>query len=277
MNPLQQYFRQPSIYISLPSKGDFYPDTALEKTDNGEYPVLPMTTIDEITYRTPDAIFNGNAVVSVIQSCLPNIKDAWAMPSIDIDTALVGIRLATYGHELDINTTCTSCENTDEYTIDLRNVLENIKPGDYTKPIQLGELEIYIKPMTYKDMNNNSLAQFEEQKVIQMLQGTEEMADEEKIHRLGDALKKITQVTTTAIAQNISKVVHSGGEVIDTAHINEWLQNSDKNTFEKIRHFVLSNKEGSEIKPVQITCDECGHEYEQPFTLDMSNFFADAS
>ena len=89
MNPLTQYFRQPSIYIKLPSQGNYYPAGAIEMPQNGELPVLPMTAIDEITYRTPDALFSGQAVINVIQSCIPAIKDAWAIPSIDIDTILV--------------------------------------------------------------------------------------------------------------------------------------------------------------------------------------------
>ena len=32
--------------------------------------------IDEITFKTPDALLNGQATVDVIQSCIPNIKDA---------------------------------------------------------------------------------------------------------------------------------------------------------------------------------------------------------
>ena len=32
-NPLQKYFRQPKIYIGLPSKGNWYPDGSIEKTE----------------------------------------------------------------------------------------------------------------------------------------------------------------------------------------------------------------------------------------------------
>ena len=61
-NPLTQYFRQPAIYVKLPSNGQHYPEAALNMPANNELPVYPMTAIDEITYRTPDALFNGNAV-----------------------------------------------------------------------------------------------------------------------------------------------------------------------------------------------------------------------
>ena len=105
-NPLSNYFRRPSIYIKLPSEGKFYPPGMLDMPPNEEIPVYPMTAIDEISYRTPDALFNGSAVVNVISSCVPNIKDPWAMPSIDLDTVLSAIRIASYGHTLEIETTC---------------------------------------------------------------------------------------------------------------------------------------------------------------------------
>ena len=76
-NPLSQYFRQPSIYVKLPSGGQHYADGAIDMPANGELPVYPMTAIDEITYRTPDALFNGNAVTNVIKSCVPAIRDPW--------------------------------------------------------------------------------------------------------------------------------------------------------------------------------------------------------
>ena len=73
-NPLKQFFRQPAIYVRLPSQGKFYPPGVLEMPATGELPVYPMTAIDEITYRTPDALFNGQATVNVLQSCVPDIK-----------------------------------------------------------------------------------------------------------------------------------------------------------------------------------------------------------
>jgi hypothetical protein len=74
-NPLTQYFRQPAVYVKLPSGGKYYSEGAIVMPANQELPVYPMTAIDEITYRTPDALFNGNAVVNVIKSCIPNIVD----------------------------------------------------------------------------------------------------------------------------------------------------------------------------------------------------------
>jgi hypothetical protein len=63
---------------------------------------MSMTTKDEITLKTPDALLNGQGVVNVIESCCPAIKDAWAMPSIDVDATLIAIRIASYGNQMDL-------------------------------------------------------------------------------------------------------------------------------------------------------------------------------
>ena len=76
-NPLQKYFRQPKIYIKLPSNGKWYPNGSLEVTDNMEFPVYAMTARDELMFKTPDALLNGQSTVDVIQSCVPSIKNAW--------------------------------------------------------------------------------------------------------------------------------------------------------------------------------------------------------
>ena len=38
-NPLRKYFRQPKVYITLPSKGKFYPKGSIELPENKEFPV----------------------------------------------------------------------------------------------------------------------------------------------------------------------------------------------------------------------------------------------
>lgn len=275
-NPLSQYFRQPAIFIRLPSEGNFYPPDALEHTVNGEYPVLPMTTVDEITYRTPDALFNGQAVCSVIESCVPNIKNAWAVPSIDLDTILVAIRIATYGNDLDIASTCPNCETQTDYTLNLTQVISSIQGMDYRKSLSLGDLEVYFQPLSYKQMNDNSLTQFEEQRALQALQEAATV-DNESIKQLSDVLKKINGITTRALAQSIAMVKTPTAQVTEFEHIQEWLNNCDRKIFGKIRDHIIENKRQSELQPMKLKCENCSHEYEQPFTLNMTDFFEDAS
>jgi predicted DNA binding CopG/RHH family protein len=275
-NPLQQYFRQPSIYIRLPSNGQFYPPGSLEPSPNGEYPVLPMTAVDEMAYRTPDALFNGAAVVSVIQSCVPNIQNAWAVPAVDIDTILVAIRIASYGHNMEFSSTCPYCNEESEREMDLRQVIDQIKAPDYNEPVQAGDMQIFFKPMTYKNLNDNNQLQFEEQKLLQLLPDTE-VENAEKVRLLGEALKKLTEVTIKALTQSIGAVKTPTALVSESEYIEEFLKNCDRVVFNRIRDFIINIKGQAEMQPVKITCDACSKEYEQQLTLDMSSFFAVAS
>ena len=103
-NPLQKYFRQPKIYLSLPSQGQYYDNNSIDLLENNEYPVYAMTAKDELTMKTPDALLNGAATVEIVKSCIPNIVNPWAMPSIDLDAILIAIRVATYGETMEITT-----------------------------------------------------------------------------------------------------------------------------------------------------------------------------
>lgn len=275
-NPLSQYFRQPSIYVKLPSKGEYYTPGSIDMPANGELPVLPMTAIDEITYRTPDALYNGQATVNVIQSCVPAIKNAWAVPAVDLDTLLIGIRIASYGHDMDFATRCPACGNESEHTLDLRSVLDRIQAPDYSKNIESGDMQIFFKPMTYQDLNNNNQLQFEQQKLMQVLPDST-VPDNDKMNALSEALKKITQITVHALAQSIAAIKTPTAMVTEPQYIEEFLQNCDRNLFNRIRDFVIEAKSASEMQPLHLTCDNCNNQYDQTVTLDMSSFFGSAS
>ena len=275
-NPLKQYFRQPAIYVKLPSLGKNYQPGSLTLPPTGELPVYPMTAIDEITYRTPDALYNGQATVNVIQSCVPDIKDAWAVPSTDIDTLLIAIRIASYGHDMDFGTTCPACNHSSEQTLDLRTVLDSIRIADYSKTVTAGDMEIFFKPLTYKHLNNNNLMQYENQKLLQMLPDSE-IPDAEKMLALSDALKKITDITVIALSQSIAAVKTPQATVYEPEFIEEMLKNCDSKLFNQIRDFILDLKASSEMQPLKLICSECNHEYEQNITLDMASFFGYAS
>jgi hypothetical protein len=275
-NPLSQYFRQPAIYIRLPSGGKNYPQGALELPANGELPVYPMTAIDEITYRTPDALFNGQATVNVIQSCVPAIKSAWNIPSIDLDTILIGIRIASYGHEMEFGTTCPSCKDTSERAVDLRNFLSSMQAPDYTTAVKQGDLEIYFKPLSYKNLNDNSQLQYEQQKILQVIPDST-VSEEDKITALNRAFRQLTDITIRSLAASIVAIKTPQALVSEFEYLEDFLKNCDKNLFNQIRDHVLQLREQSELQPLKLKCTACQYEYEQVITLDMASFFVPAS
>ena len=275
-NPLRQFFRQPSIYLTLPSKGQYWAADALVMPENGELPVYPMTAIDEITYRTPDALFNGQAVINVVQSCVPNIRDAGKIPSTDLNALLVAIRIASYGHNIDVSSTCPACKNEDDFSADLRMVLDGLSCPDYTKTMDLGDLQIIFKPSTYEEQNKSSMEQFEKQKYLQQLaQG--DVSDDERNRILAESLKEITELTMTLISKSIAAIQVPGAVVTDAEQIKEFLRESDRNVFRQVRDHVIGLTQEAQIKPLNVACTACAHEYQQEMNLDMTSFFDNAS
>ena len=274
-NPLTQYFRQPAIYIRLPSGGKFYPPGTLNMPANGELPVLPMTSVDEITYRTPDALFNGTATVNVIKSCIPSIRDPWAMPASDVDSALVGIRIASYGHAMDLDVTCPACNTDESISIDLRVVNDTLKIGDYENSISIGDLEFWFRPIPYKFVNDNNQMQMEQQQAMRVLES--DVDEKTKLDQLNRSMMLINETTLKTIAQSIAAIKTPQAMVTETEFIIDYLRNCDSKIFNQLRDHVIEIKQKSDVQPLALTCKECSHQYSQPFTLDLSSFFVNAS
>jgi hypothetical protein len=160
-NPLSKFFRQPSIYMSLPSGGAYWPEGTLDMPPTGELPVYPLTSRDEITLRTPDALLNGQGVVDVIQSCVPNIKNAWKMPSTDVDAVLLAIRIASYGHSMDFENKCPHCEEEHTYSMDLRQLAGSIKFPDYDTPAKTHGITVTFRPSNYEELTELNKINYE--------------------------------------------------------------------------------------------------------------------
>ena len=275
-NPLKQFFRQPALYLKLPSDGQFWETGSLDMPPNKELAVLPMTAIDEITYRTPDALFNGSAVVSVIQSCVPSIKNAWKIPAVDLTAILIAIRIATYNSEMEINSVCPSCNAEGEYTLDLHTMLAGIQPVDFSKAVKHGDLEVFFRSVDYQTQNQLNTQQFEQQRIIQSIPDSTD-TDEEKLVKLNGALKAVTNITLAAISNSIAGIRTPTAFVPEPEFIIEFLKNCDRTLFGIIRDRAVQLRENTELPPIPVTCTECNHQYTQTLTLDSTNFFEVAS
>lgn len=269
-NPLKQYFRRPSIYLKLPSEGKGYAPNSIDLPENNELPIYPMTAIDELTAKTPDALYNGQAVVDIIKSCVPNIKDPWTLLSIDLDAILIAIKSASSGDSLEIDTSCPKCKEVSTYNISLVGLLSTLKVGDYSKALELGDLKIKFKPLTYKEINEAALGKFEVEKTFVVLNNA---SDEDKIKISKELLEKITLLTMELLSKTIIEIETPTVTVDSEEFILDFLKNCDRNIFNNIRDYNTELKSSSELKPLDIKCTACGNEYSQPFTLNPSDFF----
>lgn len=279
-NPLQKYFRQPKIYLRLPSGGKYYPPGALEMTESGELPVYAMTAKDELLFKTPDALMNGEATVDVIRSCIPNIKNPWAMPSIDSDAVLIAIRLATYGEKLEITTKVPGTGESKDFEVDLRMLLDQLIAFKYQPYIDVGDnISIEIRPITYKEFTDNNLKTFEEQKIFRLV-NDDTIPDDQKLQAFANSFKKLTDITVGLVVNSVVAIDTPEGKVTNKTFINEFFENADSTTFNTIVSHLEKMKEQSTIKPMKVrsTAEEIAagapEEYEIPITFDQSNFFA---
>jgi hypothetical protein len=278
-NPLNKYFRQPAIYVSLPSGSD-YPSNVITPTQTGELGVMPMTAKDEIRFKTPDALMNGQGVVDVIQSCVPDIKDAWQIKSYDLDTILVAIRVATYGETMEINFNVPGANETVAHTINLPAILDELRSTKVDKHITLDDgLKITIRPLTYKDMTMTSLQTFQQQKMYTAIQSSE-LSDNEKAKRFNDAFKKLTDLNASILLKNMQSITMTDGkEIADPAHIKEFVDNANATLIKQIEQKLTQLRGQGAVKPLRLKATEdqikkgAPASYEVPITFDTSNFF----
>lgn len=278
-NPLASFMRQPKIYIRLPSNGQYWPTGSLEISETGEYPVYSMTAKDELLLKVPDAIMSGQAVIDVIQHCMPNIKNAWATPNIDLDTILIAIRIATYGERMTVPINIG--EFSDEYEIDLRYVLNTLSEQvAWDEVVQItSELIIYVKPFDYKQISASAMTTFETQRVIEIATNSK-MSEEEKAKSFKEAIEKLTNVTINLVNNSVYRIDTPQGYTDDLRHIKEFMENVDKSVFEKVKTHIEQLRENNSVKPmtVQPTPEmlEKGvpnEPIEIPLTFDPSTFF----
>ena len=278
-NPLRKYFRQPKVYVTLPSRGKFYPDGVLDMPETGELPVFAMTAKDELIIKTPDALLNGQATVDVIKSCIPNITNPWHMPSVDLDACLIAIRIATYGEKLDITTKVPGLGEEREFSVDLRQLLNKLVTPEFENTLKLGDISVELRPLTYKEFTDSNLKTFEEQRIFNLV-NDDEMDDSEKLNRFSASFKKLTDITVNMLSKSIAKLRIGDDEVTNATHIQEFIDNVDKEFFKGITDHLEEQRKKFAIEPIKVNSSkediEAGvpEEWEVPITFDQSNFFA---
>lgn len=270
-NPLKQYFRRPAIYIRLPSEYEYYDQTIVDVPENGELPVYPMTAIDEITSRTPDALFNGSAVADIMKSCIPNIKNPWKINAIDLEAILIAIRVASTGESMDIDSVCPECKDVNKYGVNLIDLLGGMPKVNYHDTLKIRDLEIKFKPLTFTETNKNDMSQYHIQKVLISLNEIED--PEEKTKKSQEAIKYLTTATNDAIVSTIQYIKTPETTVADVEFIKEFLLSCDRQTSSAITDFSVNLRNKSQLKPMRIRCTSCQHEYDQQIILNITDFF----
>jgi hypothetical protein len=271
-NPLANYFRQPKLFIKLPSHGEYYAEGSLDKSQNEEYAVYAMTAKDELMFKTPDALMNGQATVEVIKSCVPSIKNPWLMPSMDLDTVLIAIRIASYGEQMEVGTDCPSCNHRNEYNLDLLRYLDQASSFQYQSKLEVDGLIINLRPYNYKEVTKAAIKTFEQQKLISIVTD-QNLSEEEKVEKFGEGFVRLTELTVDVVVNCIDSIETPTGIVTDHAMIKEFMENTSSSIFNMVNDRITEMKDLMSLKAQDVKCEECEYEFNVELTMDQTNFF----
>jgi len=269
-NPLASHFRQPAIHLRLPSNGQYWPEDTIDIPVTGELPIYPMTARDEIVIRTPDALLNGSAIVDLIHSCCPSVRDAWRMPATDVDALLIGIRIASYGNSMEFDSRCRHCQHDNTHALNLSILLDNFRMPDYERPVQHQKLRIKLCPQNYQSITRTNRINFEEQ---QLLRSLDESSPDAQL-KIKERLESLVNLSLALLVNSTEYIEIEGGQrVTEKEYLSEFYQNAETQLIKAVQNRLKEINEDLQIRPVSVVCESCEKPYEVDYTFDYSNFF----
>ena len=272
---LQSYKRQAKLFIDLPSGGVYYDDSIIEDAKYTQMPVFGMNAMDEILFKTPDALFTGDATAEVIKSCIPSILDPWKIVGFDIDYILLAIRIATYGDEMPVNTSCPKCDTETESVLSLTQLIGSYSNYEVSHNFALDDLTFHLRPLSYREMSDFSTENYTYERQQIQIAGNTSMSDEDK-----DAMtKQLYEQTNTMNLRVALTYIKSMENSVDTETnldaITQFVTENDAKFYNELKEniFELSNRWKIPNTNCQCSNEECNFDYQTKIDMDYSNFF----
>lgn len=273
-NPLKQYFRTFKLYLKIPSGSSYYQPTVLEYTDSGEVGVMPMTGKDELALKNPDALLNGEALIEVLTSCVPAVKNPKALLTNDIDALITAIRYATYNDTLETSLVCPACKHENTFKLDLQYALDNMSmlDSEYVVNLESG-LSVFVKPYNFPELLKGLHAQFEQTKLARAIE-SETITDQKRSEIFAKAFRDIATTKYDLMCAGVDKVVDEsvGLNVSDRKYIREFLQNIDKKSADKIGDLIEEINRIGIKRTFTAKCEKCEHPWESEIDFNPVNF-----
>lgn len=278
-NPLHHYYRAPKLYTQIPSDGSnrVYGDGVITMPESGELPVYAMTAKDEMMMKNPDALLNGEAVSSVISSCIPGVQNPRQLITPDVDTLLIAIQGATYGDMVKVETECPECSNVAQGVASIDYALQTMRklPQDLALKLDNG-LTINLRPITYETTVKAGLTSFQS---TRSLQGIAQIEDElEQIRAFNNSYRQMAALNFEILVDSVRSIqgVDDQGEpfvVQDRPSILSFMENCENSVGRAISEFVEHMSGSGANKTTGIQCDNCEHQFETTVSFDPVNFF----
>lgn len=277
VNPLKKYSEKPGTYITLPSGGKYY-KTPPKLTADGELEVRPMTAGDELKLKNPDGLMNSDGLFQVIEHIVPGIEHAQEIPIPDLDSIVIGMRIATYGEMMDIGAKCPKCNHKDEYQINLRHVLVGAKKIEAADQVEIGELKINLRPYTAESSTLLSLYQVELARAARSFELAQSTDKESHKKEMLELVKRGSRLIFEIASKHIVSVeTPDDGIVTDQKFIEEWLSELIAPEYQIIRDAVAALSEERVDRKMTVTCPNCENKISLEAIFDPANFFGTSS
>jgi len=271
-NPLSGYFREPKLYTELPSSGVFYDKNIIDWSSKDELAVYAMTAKDELLLKNPDALLNGEAVVELILSCVPQVKKPRQLLQNDIDVLLVAIQGAT-NETIGISAKCPKCKEQAEGEVRADDLLATMKTVDeeYKFTIDTG-LIISVRPYTFESSIQSGMVQFRNTQNLQSLSSIDD--DLERIKAFSSSVKDLAALEFDLLIDSIDSILIPSQEtdvkpivVTERDHIKEFFENCDKSIGVQVLEEVKKINQLGIDKKSKLKCEKCSTE-DEPFYFD---------
>jgi len=276
-NPLAGFYRAPKLYTQLPTQGKFYNDGVIEWPETGELPVFPMTAKDEMIMKNPDALLNGEAVASVIASCVPAVKLPRSLISNDVDTLLIAIQGATSGDDIEVSGECPECKEPVSGIASIESALSTMVLLDESYRFDTATgLELEIRPYTYESTVKAGIANFQSTRSLQSLASIED--ELEQLKAFNKNFLQIAALNFDLIVDSVASVRGKDPEgeefvVTDRTQIREFLENCESSVGKQIEESIKTVNDLGVNKTMLMACESCEHEFEKEIGFDPVNFF----
>ena len=238
-NPLLKklHDRMPGETFRLPSMGILYTNGELdESVKNGEILIRPMTTMDDIYMKSPDMIFQGTALDSVIKRCVIGINKPLELFMQDIDYILICLKKVSSGNHATVKHKCSKCGRSHEYDIPLQYFIQNSRAFD---PETLKKLKVTLSNGFTVEMQPTRI-----KTLLEILQVNESSITD---------IKELNDVVLNNVYGNIKKV----DDITDREFIKEWLYDLPKYLIEEfIDKIEVANNWGTDFD-YEVVCDHC--------------------
>lgn len=277
MNPLSKFTKMEVYYTKLISNDVIkYPEGVLGKTGI-ECGICARSSRDELMFNNPDALMNGEAIVKVIENCVPNVLDAHELFVPDVELLLIAIKLATKESTYTLEVNCPKCNERGAFERDLEYLLNSAEVLTEQPTLVLediGGLVLKFRPHTWKEHSAFALRMFKEQKTAQVLEASE-LTDDEKMKEFSAIFENMTQLSFDMIVANIQEVEVPDGESITSSEfISEWLSTLPTYILAQIKEKSDYINNIGVSHEMEVGCSHCNHEWTLTnLSFDPSNFF----